>query len=76
MYIPAALYAVSQDNPHYYGRISSRCTRECAGVDVTRKRARTRSVALLLLASGMPRKRINLGARLDRPMRWLLAAAG
>ena len=50
MYIPAALYAVSQDNPHYYGRISSRCMRECAGVDVTRKRARTRSVALLLLA--------------------------
>ena len=50
MYIPAALYAVSLYTPHVYKRISLRCTRECAGVDVTRKRARTRSAGLLLLA--------------------------
>ena len=50
MHIPAALYAVPLYNPHNYKRISLRCARDCAGVGVTRKRARTRSAGLLLLA--------------------------
>ena len=64
MYIPAALYAVSLYNPHNYKRISLRCTRECAGLDVTRKRARTRSAGLLL------------PARLAKASSWSLDSTG
>ena len=50
MHIPAALYAVPLYNPHHYKRISRRCARDCAGVAVTRKRARVRAAGLLMLA--------------------------
>ena len=50
MHIPAALYAVPLYNPHNGKRISLRCARDCAGVAVTRKRARVRVAGLLLLA--------------------------
>ena len=50
MHIQSAQYAVSQYNPHFYERISLRCTPESAGVCVTQKRARVRLAGLLLLA--------------------------
>ena len=74
MYIPAALYAVSQDNPHYYERISPRCTRDSAGV-MCDSQAFTRPSGWTADA-GTPRIRVKLQAEFDRPMRWLVAAAG
>ena len=74
MQMQAVIYAVSQHNQQSYERISSRCTRDSAGVGCD-SQAFTRAVGWTA-AAGTPRKGVKLLARIDRPMRWLLAAAG
>ena len=74
MQMQAVIYAVSQHNQQSYERISSRCTRDSAGVG-SDSQAFTRAVGWTA-AAGTPRKGVKLLARIDRPMRWLLAAAG
>ena len=74
MQMQAVIYAVSQHNQQSYERISSRCTRDSAGVRYD-SQAFTRAVGWTA-AAGTPRKGVKLLARIDRPMRWLLAAAG
>jgi len=74
MQMQAVIYAVSQHNQQSYERISSRCTRDSAGVG-SDSQAFTRAVGWTA-AAGTPCKGVKLLARIDRPTRRLLAAAG